>query len=70
MKSEVKTSIFQRIPAFIGEVRQEVKKVSWPGRRETIMTTTVVFVFAVVAALYFMVVDQVIYRVLHWIIGQ
>ena len=70
MKSAVKTSIFQRIPAFIGEVRQEVKKVSWPGRRETIMTTTVVFVFAVVAALYFMVVDQVIYRVLHWIIGQ
>ena len=70
MKSAVKTSLFQRIPAFIGEVRQEVKKVSWPGRRETIMTTTVVFVFAIIAALYFMVVDQVIYRVLHWIIGQ
>ena len=70
MKTEVKAKGgIGRIPEFIREVRQEVKKVSWPSRRETTLMTTVVFVFALVAAIYFMIVDQVIYRILHWIIG-
>ena len=62
--------IFQRIPEFIGQVKQEVKKVTWPSRRETTMTTAVVFIFAIIAAIYFLLVDQVIYRAIHWIIGQ
>jgi preprotein translocase subunit SecE len=69
MKVETNTNGISRIPSFIGEVRQEVKKVSWPSRRETMLTTAVVFVFALIAAIYFMIVDQVIYRSLHWIIG-
>jgi preprotein translocase subunit SecE len=69
MKVETNASGVSRIPSFVGEVRQEVKKVSWPSRRETVLTTAVVFVFALVAAVYFMVVDQIIYRSLHWIIG-
>jgi len=69
MKVEANTNGISRIPSFVGEVRQEVKKVSWPSRRETMLTTGVVFVFALVAAIYFMIVDQIIYRSLHWIIG-
>ena len=45
---------------FFREVRDEVKKVTWPSRRETVITTIMVFAFAFVAALFFLVADQVI----------
>jgi preprotein translocase subunit SecE len=46
-----------------------MRKVTWPSSKETRVTTVVVFIFAIIAAAYFMVVDQVIYRLLHLIIG-
>jgi preprotein translocase subunit SecE len=45
---------------FAREVRSEVAKVSWPSRRETLITTALVFAMAALAALFFFVVDQVI----------
>lgn len=62
-------SFFKKAPEFIAEVKEETRKVTWPSRKETSLTTTIVFIFAIIAALYFMVVDQLIYRALHWIIG-
>ncbi len=62
-------SFFKKAPEFIDEVRQETSKVTWPSRKETSLTTTIVFIFAIIAAIYFMIVDQLIYRALHWIIG-
>ena len=43
---------------FIREVRQEVSKVTWPTRKETTVTTIMVFIFVFLAALFFFVVDQ------------
>jgi preprotein translocase subunit SecE len=45
---------------FFKEVRDETKKVTWPSRRETTITTIMVFVFASVAAAFFLLADQVI----------
>jgi preprotein translocase subunit SecE len=45
---------------FVREVRTEVTKVTWPGRKETLVTTGLVFAMAGVAAIFFFVVDQVI----------
>lgn len=69
MKADQKKTGMQQVFEFIPQVRQEVKKVAWPTRRETLITTAFVFGFAVVAALYFMLVDQVVYRVVHSILG-
>ncbi|MAU40000.1 MAG: preprotein translocase subunit SecE [Kordiimonas sp.] len=46
--------------AFVRQVRQEVAKVTWPSRKETMITTAMVFVMAVVMALFFLLVDQVL----------
>lgn len=62
-------SKFSNAIQFIGEVRQELGKVTWPARRETLMTTGFVFVFAVIAATYFALVDNVIVRLLRPLIG-
>ena len=45
---------------FVREVRQEASKVTWPTRRETGISTVMVFVFCVIAAIFFFLVDQVL----------
>jgi preprotein translocase subunit SecE len=45
---------------FVRQVRQEIAKVSWPSRRETIVSVALVFVFSVVLGLYFLLVDKVL----------
>ena len=44
---------------FVEEVRQEVSRVTWPTRKETVVTTAMVFVMVFIAAAFFFVVDQV-----------
>ncbi|MCR9239695.1 MAG: preprotein translocase subunit SecE [Alphaproteobacteria bacterium] len=50
---------------FIQQVRAEVSKVTWPSRRETIITTVMVFIMVFLAAIFFFLADQV----LGWGVG-
>ena len=43
---------------FVRDVRVEIAKVTWPTRKETLVTTGLVFLMAAVAAVFFFVVDQ------------
>ena len=43
---------------FIQEVRQEVSRVTWPSRKETLTTTAMVFVMVFIAAGFFFLIDQ------------
>jgi len=45
---------------FVREVRSEVSKVTWPTRKETMVTTGLVIAMVALAAVFFLVVDQVI----------
>jgi preprotein translocase subunit SecE len=45
---------------FFREVRQEAAKVTWPTRKETLVTTGMVFVMVVVVAIFFFAVDQIL----------
>jgi preprotein translocase subunit SecE len=45
---------------FMQQVRAEGDKVTWPSRRETLITTAMVFVFALLASLFFLFSDYVI----------
>lgn len=50
---------------FVRQVRQEVSKVTWPTRKETIVTTILVFLMVFICAVFFLVID----RVLAWSIS-
>lgn len=54
---------------FMQEVRQETNKVTWPSRRETAITTAMVFVFAAVSAIFFLVADQIIRIAVTFVLG-
>ena len=45
---------------FLQQVRAEVAKVVWPTRRETLLTTVMVFVMATLTAIFFFFVDFLI----------
>lgn len=63
-------SFIGRFFTFIGDVRSEIDKVTWPSRREVIITTIIVFAIALVASLFFALVDTAWYRIVHTIIGR
>lgn len=54
---------------FIREVRQEVSKVTWPSRRETTISVVMVLMLAVIAALFFLLVDSLISWGIRLILG-
>jgi preprotein translocase subunit SecE len=60
-----KTNPFQ----FLQQVREETAKVTWPTRRETMITTIMVFVMAVVAALFFLIADQILGWAVSLVLG-
>ena len=45
---------------FVREVRAEVGRVTWPSRRETLVTTGLVFAMGGLAAAFFFIIDQVV----------
>ncbi len=45
---------------FLREVRAEIGKVTWPSRKETLITTGLVFALSGLAAVFFFVADQII----------
>jgi preprotein translocase subunit SecE len=52
------------------DVRKEIDKISWPGRKEVVMMTIVVFVLAIVASVFFSVIDTIAYKIMHFIIDR
>ena len=54
---------------FMRQVRQEVSKVTWPTRKETAVTTAMIFVMVTLAAIFFLIVDQIISVGVQQILG-
>ncbi len=44
---------------FVREVRAEIGKVTWPSRKETMVTTGLVFALSAGAAVFFFLIDQI-----------
>jgi preprotein translocase subunit SecE len=54
---------------FLQEVRAEGEKVTWPTRKETTITTIMVFVMVVIASVFFLAADQVMRLAVSLILG-
>jgi preprotein translocase subunit SecE len=54
---------------FLQQVRAETAKVTWPSRRETLVTTLMVMAMAVFASVFFLLSDQVISRAVALILS-
>ena len=55
---------------FMQEVRAEAQKVTWPTRKETTVTTIMVFVMVFVASIFFLGADQLMRIVVSYILSM
>ncbi len=54
---------------FLQEVRQEVGKVTWPSRQETLISTVMVLAMVALASVFFLAADQVISWAVQWLLA-
>jgi preprotein translocase subunit SecE len=54
---------------FFREVRQETAKVTWPSRKETVITTMMVFAMSILAAIFFLIVDWILAHGVKLLLG-
>ena len=54
---------------FLREVREEANKITWPSRKETMVTTAMVVVMSVFAAVFFFVVDYALSHGVRLLLG-
>lgn len=53
---------------FIRQVQAEVRKVTWPTRRETVMTAIMVMIMTTLLGLFFFAVDSVFSRIVRFLL--
>ena len=54
---------------FIQEVKQEAFKVTWPTGKETMQGTLMVVAMAIIASLFFLLVDQILKSLLQIVLN-
>lgn len=54
---------------FLQQVRNELARVVWPTRKELTVTTIMVFIMVLICAIYFMLVDTVLSKVIRLVLG-
>ena len=54
---------------FLRQVRQEASKVTWPTRKETVVSTIMVFIFVAIMAFFFLIIDQLTNLGVGFILG-
>ena len=54
---------------FLKEVKQEGNKIIWPTKKETLITTAMVFVMVIIFSLFFLLVDNIISWLIKSILG-
>jgi preprotein translocase subunit SecE len=54
---------------FFRQVRQEANKVTWPSRKETLVTGAMVFVMVLITGVFFLVVDQALSFAVRLLLG-
>ena len=54
---------------FFSQVRAEGRKIVWPSRKETWITSVMVFIMVVIAAVFFFVVDWLLTLASQWVLG-
>ena len=53
---------------YVQQVRNEVSKIVWPTRKETMTTTIMVFIMSAMVALFFFIIDTIISNILDIIL--
>ena len=54
---------------FVRQVRQEINRITWASRRETMFASLSVFVMALIASIFFLLVDLMLSSVVQFLLS-
>tara|TARA_E500000081_G_C6120894_1_gene347876 strand:- start:1705 stop:1902 length:198 start_codon:yes stop_codon:yes gene_type:complete len=54
---------------FVRQVRQEINRITWASRRETMFASLSVFVMALIASIFFLLVDLMLSNVVQYLLS-
>ena len=54
---------------FVRQVRQEINRIAWASRRETMFASLSVFVMALIASIFFLLVDLMLSSVVQFLLS-
>ena len=57
--------MFEKIQEFLREVKIELKKVTWPSRKETLASTVVVLITVIISATFLGLVDFILSKIIR-----
>jgi preprotein translocase subunit SecE len=55
---------------FARDTKAEIKKVTWPSRKETLQTTAIIIVMALLAGVFFLAIDSLLGFAISHILGM
>jgi preprotein translocase subunit SecE len=61
---------FERWRLFLSEVRNELKRVTWPSQKEVYATTVVVILTSIFFGVYLSIIDIGVDRIVLWVFRQ
>ena len=61
---------FERARLFLSEVRNELKRVTWPSQKEVYATTVVVILTSMFFGLYLFLLDQILLNSFQWVLRK
>ena len=61
--------IMNKVVQFVSQAKAELKKVTWPTRKQTLASTGVVMVIVAVMALYLGIIDLILAKLVKLILG-
>jgi preprotein translocase subunit SecE len=54
---------------FFEQVKQEMVKVTWPSKKETIFSTMMVIVMVTISSIFFLLVDMIVHNTIQLLLG-
>ena len=54
---------------FVRQVRQEINRITWASKRETMFASLSVFVMALIASIFFLLVDLMLSKVVQYLLS-
>ncbi len=67
---EAAGSRFERVRLFLSEVRNELKRVTWPTQAEVYATTVVVILVSIFFGVYLFVLDITFGKLVEWVLNR
>ena len=61
--------IFQKMIRFLRDAKAELKKVTWPDKKQTLASTSVVLIIVFIVAAYLGIIDYILSRLVGLVLG-